>query len=165
MQINIQLAELARAVEWLRENFGEDFDDLLPDFMEGETDLHEIVEKLHQQLASDSELIAGIAARQEDLGLRKRRLSDRTVATKAAIGKFLRAGQLSKIELPEATYSVRDGKPKLDIVDPSAVPAEYQRSKPEPDKTLINETFAQSDDLPNWLVRTPPVDVVTARTR
>ena len=33
----------------------------------------------------------------------------------------------------------------------------------EPNKTAINEAFADAKELPNWLVRTVPHDVVTAR--
>jgi hypothetical protein len=51
------------------------------------------------------------------------------------------------------------------VVDPDAVPDELTRIKREPDKTAINEAYAQSDALPNWLVRIDPVDVVTARKK
>lgn len=160
----IALAEVSRIAEQLA-ILCDDDERLFSDMLEGESDLHEIVGRLHGQLARDSELIAGIAARQEDLALRKRRLSDRTVATKVAIGQFLRAAQLTKIELPEATYSVRDGKPALRVVDPDAVPPDLCKAKIEPDKTKINETFAAADSLPNWLVREPARDVVTQRSK
>lgn len=162
--MNIQLAEIGRIAEQLAVLCDDD-EQLFADMLEGETDLHSIIGKLHNQIASDGELITGIAERMSDLSERKRRLSDRQTATKAAIGKFLRAAMLHKIELPEATYSVRDGKPKLDIVDPEAVPADFQRVKTEPDKTKINEAFADAETLPNWLRREPARDVVTARTK
>lgn len=164
MNLYIQATEIARIADQLA-LLCEDDERLYADMLEGETDLFRIVGKLHQQLASDSELIAGITARQSDLGDRKRRLADRTIATKAAIGQFLRAAMLPKIELAEATYSVRDGKPSLRIVDPEAVPSEYLKTKPEPDKTAINKAFDDADELPNWLVRDLPKDVVTARTK
>lgn len=162
--MNIQLAEIGRIAEQLAVLCDDD-ERLFADMLEGETDLHSIIGKLHNQIASDGELITGIAERMSDLSERKRRLSDRQTATKAAIGKFLRAAMLHKIELPEATYSVRDGKPKLDIVDPEAVPADFQRVKTEPDKAKINEAFADTETLPNWLRREPARDVVTARTK
>lgn len=160
----IQLAEIARIAEQL-EALCDDDERLFADMLEGETDLYSIVGRLHGQLASDSELIAGITARQDDLSIRKRRLADRTVATKAAIGQFLRAAKLPKIELPEATYSVRDGKAPLRVVDPDAVPAEFQKVKTEPDKTAINKAFDDAETLPNWLTRDAARDVITARTK
>lgn len=162
--MNVQVAEIARIAEQLAVLCDDD-ERLFADMLEGETNLYGIVGRLHNQIASDGELITGIAERQADLAERKRRLSDRVTATKSAIGQFLRAAQLTKIELPEATYSVRDGKPGLRVVDPEAVPAELCRTKIEPDKSAINEAFAAADDLPNWLVREPARDVVTARTK
>lgn len=162
--MNVQLAEVARIAEQLAV-LCEDDERLYADMLEGETDLHTITSRLHSQIASDTELLTGITARQAELAERKRRLSDRVTVTKAAIGQFLRAAKLPKIELPEATYSVRDGKPKLDVINPDAVPEVYTRTKAEPDKTKINEAFADADSLPNWLVREPARDVVTARTK
>jgi hypothetical protein len=160
----VQLAEVARIAEQLA-ILCDDDERLFADMLEGETDLHAIVGKLHEQIASDNELVAGITQRQAELAERKRRLTDRVTATKAGIGKFLRAAMLAKIELPEATYSVRDGKESLRVVDAEAVPPELCRTKVEPDKTAINLAFAEVDALPNWLTREPARDVVTMRTK
>lgn len=164
MNLHIQAAEIARIAEQLS-ILCDDDERAYIDMLEGETDLYSIVGKLHNKIAADGELITGITERQTDLAERKRRLTDRTVATKAAIGQLLRAAMLPKIELPEASYSVRDGKPSLRVLDPAAVPAEYQRSKPETDKTAINAAFTEADTLPNWLARDPARDVVTMRTK
>lgn len=159
-----RLAELARIAAELDVLCDND-EALFADMMEGETDVHAYVQKLHDSRAEDLERIVGIKARMDELAERKRRYEAREAATKAAIGKVLRVALLPKIELPEATYSVRDGKPALRVVDPAAVPDEFQRVKTEPDKPKINETFAEADALPNWLVREPARDVVTARTK
>jgi hypothetical protein len=164
MNVQIQAAEIARIADMLAPLCDDD-DTLFADMMEGESDLFAIVSRLHGQIASDEELLAGITERQAHLAERKRRLSDRVTATMAAIGKFLRAATLPKIELPEATYSVRDGKPTLRIVDPDAVPDGFRKIKSEPNKTAINEVFVEGHELPNWLVREPARDVVTMRTK
>lgn len=164
MNIQFDLARIRAIAEELDTLCGDD-DECFADMIEGETDLHRIIGQLHDRLSSDGELIVGIKARQADLSERRARLEARTDAAKAAIGKFLRAARLAKVELPEATYSVRDGKPKLEIVDPDAVPMDLRRVKSEPDKSAINEAFAEADELPNWLVRTPPADVVTRRAK
>lgn len=161
---NIELAEISRIATELDAMCGDD-EQLFADMLEGETDLYEIIAHLHDRIALDKELITGITERAKELSDRKGRLTARTDAYKAAIGKYLRAAKLAKIELPEATYSVRDGKPKLAIVDPEAVPPEYQRIKTEPDKTLINQSFADSEALPNWLAWEEATDIVTARAK
>jgi hypothetical protein len=160
----IQLAEINRIAAELDTLCGDD-ELLFADMLHGETDLFEIVGKLHQRLAADQELVAGISERQAELVERKRRLMARIDATKATVGKFLRAAKLPKLELPEATYSVRDGKPKLEIVNADAVPEDLTRIKREPDKTAINAAFADADDLPNWLVRIGATDIITVRTK
>jgi hypothetical protein len=140
-------------------------EELLHDMMTGETAIDHLVRRLHEQVARDGEQLVGIGERQRDLADRKARISKRQDAMKAGIGMLLRAARLTKLELPEVTYSVREGKPALRVVDPEAVPEELQRIKREPDKTAINETFADESSLPNWLVREPARDVVTARVK
>lgn len=135
------------------------------DMVDGETDVRRIIEHLHNRIASDGEMLIGITQRQADLSDRKQRLTARVAANKAAVGKYLRAALLKNIELSEASYSVRDGKPSLSIVSPDAVPADFTRQKIEPDKTAINAAFADVADLPNWLVREPARDVVMMRTK
>ncbi len=164
MNAYIELLEIARIADQLSVLCDDD-DRLFLDMLEGETSLHSIIFKLHNQIALDEELVTGISERQTSLAERKRRLTDRIAASKAAIGQFLRAAHLPKIELDEATYSVRAGKPGLRIVDPEAVPPIYCRTKVEPDKPAINAAYEDKTELPNWLVREQAKDVVTARTK
>ncbi|MCW1431367.1 siphovirus Gp157 family protein [Novosphingobium sp. JCM 18896] len=164
MNAHVQLGEIARIAEQLSVLCDDD-EQLFHDMLQGESDIDRIVSRIHEQIARDQEMLIGIKAREESLKERKQRINDRVEAAKAAIGKFLRAGQLAKLELPEVTYSVRDGKPTLRVLDPAAVPTEYQRVKSEPDKPAINAAFAEAETLPNWLTRDPARDVVSARTK
>lgn len=164
MNAPVQMAEIARAAEYLAPYCDGD-EQLFLDMLEGETDLFRIIGRIHEQIARDEEMLTGIAARKANLKEREERIASRVIASKALIGKFLRSAKLPKIELPEATYSVRDGKPSLKVVDPAAVPDALCRTKSEPDKSAINAAYAQAQELPNWLVREPARDVVTARTK
>ena len=164
MNAPLQRAEIARIAEQLDILCGDD-EQCFADMVEGETDIARIVARIHEQVERDGEMLVGIAARQATLAERKARITSRVAASKAAIGKFLRAAMLPKLELPDVTYSVRDGQPTLRIVDPAAVPVEYTRSKVEPDKTAINAAFGDAAKLPNWLVLDDASDVVTARAK
>lgn len=164
MNAQIQLGEISRAVEFLAP-FCDGDEQLWLDMLEGETDLHRIVARIHEQVARDTETLVGIKERKANLREREERISNRVDASKALIGKFLRTAKLPRLELPEVTYSVRDGKPKLEVVNPDAVPDEFRKVKSEPDKAAINEAFANDEAPPNWLVREPARDVVTARTK
>lgn len=162
MNPHLKAAEIARVADMLAPLCDGD-EQLFADMMEGETEIDRIVQRLHNIIADDEAMVVGMAARQANLADRKVRINARIEAGKRAIGIMLRAAKLTKLELPEVTYSVRDGKPKLEIVDPAAVPPEFQRMKPEPDKTAINEAFSDAETLPNWLARGEAKDVVTAR--
>lgn len=163
--MRIDLSHIARTADEIDQLCGGDDERLFHDMLVGETDIDRIVSRIHEQIARDEEVLVGIGERRAALDERKARIARRKDAAKGLIGKVLRAGHLAKLELPDVTYSVRDGKPSLKIVDPAAVPAELQRVKAEPDKTAINAAFADASELPNWLVREAAGDVVTARTR
>lgn len=165
MNAQFDLAAIRRTADDLDQLLGGDDERLFHDMLLGETDIDHIVRRAHEQVARDAEMLAGIKERAAALADRKKRIEARHDAGKAFIGKVLRAAHLTKLELPEVTYSVRDGKPSIKVVDPLAVPLDLCRTKAEPNQAAINEKFADEATLPNWLVREPARDVVTARTK
>lgn len=165
MNAHFDLGRIAQTADELDKLLGGDDERLFHDMLLGESDIDHIVTRIHEQLARDTEMLVGIGERKAALCERQDRITRRIEAAKTLIGKVLRAGRLAKLELPEVTYSIREGKPTLKVVDPEAVPEELCRTKREPDKPKINETYAQSDALPNWLQRVPAIDIVTARTK
>lgn len=158
------MAALAREVEALDGLCGGD-ERLFHDMILGETDLDRIVLRIHEQLARDAEMLVGIKERKAAIAEREARIQARHDNAKAFIGKALRIARLPKLELPEVTYSVRDGKTKLALADKDAVPTEYQRATYAPDMAAIKDAFGEADTLPNWLSREPATDIVTARTK
>jgi hypothetical protein len=163
MNSPVKMAEIARIRDEMRELCGDD-DDLFMDMMEGESDIFAIASRIHEQIARDNEMLVGIKARIDTIKGREERVKNRASAGKAALGALMRAGGLTKLELPEVTYSVRLGKPGIEIVDPDAVPDEYCDFKRVPRKADINAAFDPSGELPNWLTRKEARDVVTGRT-
>ena len=164
MNLALDRAAIERMAEMIAPMCDGD-EELLANMMEGETDLYSVVGRIHEQIARDGEMLEGIKVRKAAIAEREGRIKARAERFKEQVGILLRAARLSKIELPEVTYSVRDGKAKLVVVDADAVPPEFCRVKTEPDKALINESFADTEALPNWLVWEAPRDVVTARTK
>lgn len=158
----VKIAEIARIRDQMRELCGDD-DDLFMDMMEGESDLFTLVSRIHEQIARDHEMLAGIKERKATISERESRIKSRASASKTAIGALMRAGGITKLELPEVTYSVRDGRAGIEIVDSDAVPDEFCTFKKVPVKSKINESFDPNGPLPNWLTRTEPHDVVTGR--
>ena len=165
MNAHFDLSRIAKTADELDKLLGGDDERLFHDMLLGESDIDHVVTRIHEQIARDEEMLVGIGERKAAISERQDRIRRRAEAGKMLIGKVLRAGRLTKLELPEVTYSIREGMPALKVVDPSGVPDEFQRIKREPDKAKINEAFAKEEKLPNWLVREPARDVVTARTK
>lgn len=167
MNAHFDLGRIAQMADELDKLLGGDDERLFHDMLIGESDIDHVVTRIHEQIARDEEMLAGIAERKAAIGERQERIKRRAEAGKALIGKVLRAGRLTKLELPEVTYSIREGKPTLKVVDPEAVPDELTRTKREPAMAEIKEKYGDRSDnaLPNWLVREPARDVVIARTR
>lgn len=163
--MNFDLNRIRTTAEELDKLCGGDDEQLFADMMVGETDIDHVVSRIHEQVARDEEMLVGIKVRKAAISERQERIERRVEAGKSLIGKVLRAGRLTTLRLPEVTYSIRDGKPTLKVVDPEAVPDALQRTRKEPDKTAINDLYAEAEDLPNWLVREPARDVVIARTK
>lgn len=165
MNARFDLSRIALVADELDKLLGGDDERLFHDMLMGESDIDHVVGRIHEQVARDEEMLIGIGVRKAALVERQDRIERRVEAGRNLIGKVLRAGRLTKLELPEVTYFIRDGKPTLKVVDPDAVPEDFQRVKAEPDKPKINEHFAQLSELPNWLVREPARDVISARTK
>lgn len=162
MNIVLKAQEVARIAGQLADMCGDD-ERLFADMVEGETDLHKLITRLHEGIANDAGMVTGIKERKVDLDTRQKRLEARIDAQKGAIVMLMQAGQQSKVELPEVTYSLRDGKPKLVVVDDDAVPAEYCTLIRKPVKATINEAFADAEVLPNWLTLEPAKPILTGR--
>lgn len=160
----IKLNEIARMAGILADMCEGD-EQLFADMMEAEAPAHDIIQRLSNAIAADQELLTGIKERAADLSDRKARYEARIAAGKKAIGAVLRSANLPKVELPDATWSVREGKAKLVVADPEAVPFDFTRVKQEPDKTAINAAFENEEDLPNWLTREPATDIITQRSK
>ena len=160
----IKLNEIARIAELLEAMCDGD-EVLFADMMEAEAPAHDIIGRLSDAVARDQERLAGIMLRAAALAERKARYEARIEAGKRAIGKVLRAAGLAKAELPEATWSVREGKARLVVTDPEAVPFDLTRVKTEIDKTAINAAYEHAAALPNWLVREPATDIITQRNK
>lgn len=164
MNLSIQAAEIARIAEMLAPMCDSD-EVLFHDMMTAESPIDRVISRIHETIARDGEMLAGIKERKDALAEREQRLKSRVATGKSAIGQLLRAASLPKLELPEITYSVRDGKPGLQVISDDAVPDGFCTFKRMPDKRAINEAYEGADNLPNWLVRTPAKDVVTGRAR
>ncbi len=114
-----------------------DDDVLRTDMIEAETDGIEFLRTLERKRSDTRATIDVLHRVVEDLELRMGRFERREEGIRTMMHKVLDAAGLKKVELPEATLSIRAGAPKVIITDENALSEEYFRIKKEPDKILI----------------------------
>jgi hypothetical protein len=108
------------------------------DTLEGATNLKEFLSAVLDGYGKAQEGVIGSKARLDDIRARHTRYEMRVDFLRGMMQKILAAADIRKVELPEATLSMKNGQPKvIGEVDPAALPDEFCRIKREPDKEKI----------------------------
>lgn len=150
-----QLANEVAAAKALRDSLRAitDDDETVRDTIEGETNLHEAIAGVMGWLRNDEILITGIDRMQETLSARKERLKNRIGYYRAAIEQAMTIGELSTLELPDATLSVRRVAPKLEIVKESDIPAAYWKPQdPALDRKALADALKAGEAVPGAML-------------
>lgn len=123
-------------------------DDILrADMIEAETDLHELMRMLERKRQDASSLAGAIASNIAELSNRQGRFERRELAMRTAMFKLLQWADVRKVELPEATLSVRNGTQKVVITDEAVLPDLLCRLTRAPDKTKIKELLTEGNPV------------------
>jgi len=118
-----------------------DDETLRSDMLEGCTNAMEVLSVLARWEEETAANIEVLKARKALLAARQARMEKRDEVIRASIQKVLEEADLKKVELPEATISLRVSPPKVVIVDESDLPDEFVRIKREPDKRALAEAL------------------------
>lgn len=110
--------------------------------LESETDFHELLTKIVRRIEDAKSLAIGTKDRLEELTSRKARFEQRVNGLRDLLFNLLEAANLPKIELPEATLSLRNVPPSVTITDEGALPDIACKFERKPDKTKIKELLA-----------------------
>lgn len=143
------LEQHARAAQAIRSALEAEADeDLTLDTIEGQTDFLEMLDRLMADICNDEMMIAGIAARQDDLAQRKARLSERIKRRRSLIERAMLTADMKKIERPEYTLSIRNGVPQLNVYDEAAIPpAFFKQPPPVLDKAAIKKALSDGESI------------------
>ena len=95
------------------------------DTVEGEVDLKTAIHGALLSNIEDEAFISGIEATITNLKSRLNRLKFRAETREKAIFTAMQVGEIQKVELPEATISLRRVPPGLDVTDEKLIPKEY----------------------------------------
>lgn len=136
MRLDLAKLQIEAVATHLRSELGDDERAFL-DMLEGETDLNEWVKRLLDRIEEDEGVGMALAEQISDRTLRKNRAAKRIEISRTAISALLECAGLDKLELPEATVSVRKVPPKPIVIDEALVPDEFCKFTRKPDMAAI----------------------------
>jgi sugar-specific transcriptional regulator TrmB len=110
--------------------------------LESETNVEELLTQIVRQIEDTKALVVGTKDRFEELKARKDRFESRVESLRSLAFKLMEAAELPKIELPEATLSIRSVPPSVMITDEEKLPDIACKFERKPDKTKIKELLA-----------------------
>lgn len=110
--------------------------------LESETSVNELLTRVVRQIEDTKALVIGTKDRFEELSTRKQRFERRVEALRDLAFKLMEAAELPKIELPEATLSIRSVPPSVVITDEENLPDIACKFERKPDKAKIKELLA-----------------------
>jgi len=140
-----------RAAQILKAALAEyqDEPDLIADMIEGETGLHDAICKVMDGITEDEMLIAGLRAMTEQLVNRRLRYEARIDRRRSAIERAMAVGELTKLELPQATLSLRRVPPALVVEDETLIPSIFWVSQePKLDKASLKKALGYETSIP-----------------
>jgi len=104
-------------------------DHALADTLDGISDLDQMIVAVMRTADDDAMLVAGIEARMTELKERHARLEMRIATKRDIVGRVMERADIRKIEAPDFTLSLRNGAPKVTIIDEGLIPPSYWREK------------------------------------
>jgi hypothetical protein len=132
----------------IRDVIGDD-DEMALTAVEGETGLKECISEAIDRISDLSSHCEALDIRIKELSERRSRFEAQSERIKTAV--FVAMGQagLRKLELFQATLSVRAVPPKAEIVDEALIPSKFWKAKdPTLDKKAVLEALKAKEDVP-----------------
>jgi hypothetical protein len=155
----VDVEQLRLRIEALRRDYPDlDTDEvLLSDMLEGATDIATVLTELHRHIDDAKALRDGTAERLDELKDRKTRFDRRMQFYRDLILRVLETANLRKVELPEATLSLRNNPPQLiGDPDPNELPDEFVKVRREPDKAAIRSALEAGRAVPGFVLNNAP---------
>ena len=119
--------------------------------LESETDFNEILTTIVRRIEDAKALVIGTKDRFEELRARKDRFEHRVETLRELAFKIMQAADLPKVELPEATLSLRAGTQQLiGESDPAELPDELCKISRSPDRTAIKDALKTGKMVPGF---------------
>ena len=160
------IAEYHRVREMLLASFPELAEDeqALADTLEGETGLADAAAALIRSAIDDEAYEEACAKLAADKRERAVRFGQRALKRREAALVLLQAAGLKKLEQPDFTASVAQGRGKVVITDEAALPDQFFRVSRAPNKTAVSDALKDGQTVPGALMSNGE-PTLTVRTR
>jgi hypothetical protein len=128
-------------------------DETLLDTLEGVSDLPELIQGLIRSSLEDEVLISALKQRVEDMQARLSRLKDRFERKRELASWAMANAEILKMQTADFTLSLRQGPPRLDVLDQDKVPAEYLVPQPlRLDRSGLIGALKRGDVIPGAIL-------------
>ena len=126
--------------------------------LESETSFEDLLTNVVRRIEDTKALVIGTKDRFEELKSRKDRFEHRVDTLRNLAFKIMQAAELAKVELPEATLSLRAGTQQLiGEADPNELPDELCKISRDLNRTAIKEALKTGLTVPGFeLSNSPP---------
>jgi hypothetical protein len=122
--------------------------ELRADMLEGETNLHAVLERLLSMEREAVSMAAAVKTRIDELTARRQRAERKKDAMRSLMLRLLKSADLQKVPLTEATVSVTKGRQSVEIVDEARLPKKVLKIVTTPDKTAIKALLDAGKKVP-----------------
>ncbi len=107
--------------------------------VESETDANEFLRQVERKRQEAAAMAGALASNIAEMEIRQQRFENREKAMRQLAFKVMQAADMTKVELPECTFSIRAIPPSVIITDESQLPDVACKFTRSPDKTKIKE--------------------------
>ena len=139
--------------EQLKALYQEIDEDSLHDTLEGICALPDLIKALIRSSLDDETLIAALKQRVEDMQARLSRLKDRFDRKRELACWAMTSADIPRIQSEDFTLSLRQGPPRLDVIDQDRIPTEYLIPQPPKlDRSGLISALKRGDVVPGSIL-------------
>jgi hypothetical protein len=131
-----------------------DDESLRADVVEGETDAFRIIERALSERRDAETMVGAIEGREAALAERRLRFERKSEAMKQLIKAVMRAADLPKVMLTEATISVLKARTTVEVHCVDDLPQGYFKTVRKPDTAAIKSALEGGEEIPGAFLAT-----------
>jgi hypothetical protein len=139
-------AEIAKLIEAYPE-LSED-ETLRTDMIEAETDAHRLIERAFEERQSAETMAGAIKAREIAMAERRGRCERKSDAMKRLIRSVMKAANLDKLTLTEATISITKPRTSVNVTALDELPQGFFKLTRQADKTALKSALEKGETVP-----------------